>query len=273
VQYNVACTYARLGELDMADQACTRARELEPTNLWGFQATSWVARARGNPAEASRWLEQARKLAPADPWIADQAIDLLLTQGKTQEARALLPQLPGGFFGLAREANIVLVESGAATMRQWLVDHGLSGLAATGAELSELAKLQYVAGDAMAARATLEHAQRVLPMSSADMFDGSQIRHEYSVALFHAGIELKGGGDVAHAHELLAQLDRMLATYEKNGGEHYGLYSLRAASLAMQEKNDEAQAALQLAWQHGWRNTWRARADPYLGKLKIPGGE
>jgi hypothetical protein len=146
----------------------------------------------------------------------------------------------------------------------------LSEAAATGAEISELARLQYIAGDATAARATLEHAQRVLPMSSADMLDGSQIRHDYSVALFHAGIALKGGGDAARAHELLAQLDRMLASYEKNGGKHYGLYSLRAASLAMQGKKQEAQAALQLAWQHGWRSTWRAHADPYLGELEMP---
>jgi hypothetical protein len=103
------------------------------------------------------------------------------------------------------------------------------------------------------------------------MFDGSQIRHDYSAALVHAGIELKGGGDVAHAQALLRQFDQMLARYEGNGGQHYGLYSLRAVSLAMQGKKPEAQAALQAAWKHGWRATWRARADPYLRELKIPG--
>jgi len=262
-----------LGELNEAEAACTRARELESTNLWGPQATSWIARARGDTAEASRWLEQARRLAPSDGWIADQSIDLLLTQGKVKEARALLPQLPGGFFGLAREASVVLVESGPAAMRQWMVDHKLSEVAVTGAELTELARQEYYAGDARAARATLEHSQRVLPLSSADLLDGSQIRFDYSVALGQAGIELQGGGDQARAKDLLTQLDLMLATYEKNGGEHYGLYSLRAASLAMQGKNAEAQAALEKAWQHGWRGTWRARVDPYLGKLKMPGVE
>jgi hypothetical protein len=43
---------------------------------------------------------------------------------------------------------------------------------------------------------------------------------------------------------LLRQLDQMLATYEKNGGQHYGLYYLRAASLAMQGRKTEAEAAL-----------------------------
>jgi len=143
----------------------------------------------------------------------------------------------------------------------------------TGAELTELARLQYLSGDAISARATLAHAQRILPLASADLFDGSQIRHEYSASLFHAGIELQGGGDAKRARQLLAQLDRMLATYEKNGGQHYGLYYLRASSLAMQGKKAEAEAALATAWERGWRSTWRARSDPFLGQLALPGGK
>jgi TolB-like protein/DNA-binding winged helix-turn-helix (wHTH) protein/Flp pilus assembly protein TadD len=261
-----------LNDFDGAETACSRARELDSTNLWGPQTTSWIAGARGNTAEAARWLHEARKLAPTDDWLADQAIDLLLTQGKLSEARALVHELPGReeFFGQAREARVILVESGAAGLKQWLDSSKVAELAVTGAELSELARLQYMAGDAYAARATLSHAQRILPLASADLFDGSQIRHEYSAALFHAGIELKGGGDQARATELLRDLDRMLNAYEKNGGQHHGLYFLRAASLATQGKNAEAQAALAKAWEHGWRATWRARTDPYLGAVTLP---
>ncbi len=173
----------------------------------------------------------------------------------------------------SREANVVLAESGSEGLRKWLATREIARQATTGAELAELARIQYLAGDSSAARATLAHAERILPLSFVDLFDGSQIRHDYSAALFHAGIELTGGGDDGRARQLLAQLDRMLATYEKNGGEHYGLYSLRAASLAMQGKNSEAEAALATAWKRGWRSTWRARADPYLGKLAIPTGK
>jgi TolB-like protein/tetratricopeptide (TPR) repeat protein len=259
-----------LGELDMAQEACTRARELDSANMWGPLTTSWIARARGDTDEALRWMQQARKLAPSDGGIADQIVELLVTRGKFSEARALIPELPGGFFGMAREASVTLVESGPAALRQWLVDHKLADNAVTGAELTELARLQYLAGDAVAARATLTHAERILPLASADLLDGSQIRHDYSAALFHAGIEHKSGGDVARARTLLKQLDQLLDNYERNGGEHYGLYSLRAASLAMQGRNSEAEAALETAWQHGWRSTWRARVDPYLGQVKIP---
>jgi TolB-like protein/DNA-binding winged helix-turn-helix (wHTH) protein/tetratricopeptide (TPR) repeat protein len=263
-----------LGELDHARQACLRARELDRNNMWGPLATSWIARAQGDTDSALRWLEEARKLAPSDEWAADQIIELLVTQKKMNQARALLPDLPGtgGLFALSREATVVLAEKGSAGLRAWMTENDLAGKATTGAELTELARLQYLAGDAIAARATLTHAQRILPLSSADLFDGSQIRHEYSASLFHAGIELQGGGDAARAQEILNQLDQMLATYEKNGGQHYGLYYLRAASLAMQGKKTEAEAALMTAWQRGWRSTWRARGDPFLGQLTLPGG-
>ena len=173
--------------------------------------------------------------------------------------------------GLAREASVITAESGSQGLKTWLQERKVAERAVTGFDLIELARLQYVAGDAVAARATLAHANRILPLSSADVLDGSQIRHDYSAALFRAGVELKGGGDAARATALLRELDQMLATYEKNGGKHFGLYSLRAASLAMQGKKAEAQAALDKAWKRGWRATWRARADPYLKDLVIPG--
>jgi len=259
-----------LDELDDAEAACARARELEPGNLWGPLATSWIARARGDTETALSWINEARKIAPSDGYLSEQLIDLLVTQGRTKEARASLNGAGSDFYPLAREANVVIAERGAAGLRAWLQERKVAETAITGADLTELARLQYVAGDAAAARATLAHAQRIVPLSSADLFDGSQIRHEYSAALFHAGIELQGGGDRIRAMALLRQLDQMLATYEKNGGRHYGLYALRASSLAMQGRKAEAQAALRSEWKHGWRTTWRAHADPYLGELELP---
>ncbi len=260
-----------LADFAEAQSACARARELDTTNLWGPLATSWVARAQDKPDEAIRWLTAARKLAPTDESLVDQSVDLLVSMGRFNEARQLLREFPDGFYALAREANLVTAEGGPAALRTWLSERKVADQAVTGAELVELARLQYVAGDAVTARATLSHARRILPLSSADLFDGGQIRHEYSAALFHAGIELQGGGNAAQAKALLRQLDQMLATYEKNGGRHYGLYSLRAASLAMQGRKDEAEVALQTAWKRGWRTTWRARADPFLRNVEIPG--
>jgi len=260
-----------LGDFREADAACARARQLEPNNFWGPLTTSWIARARGDLDGMSNWLAEARKVAPTDETLVDQTVDVLVTQGRMADARALIQEFPTGFYALAREASVVIAEGGPAALRSWLAERKVADQAIAGAELVELARLQYIAGDAAAARATLAHAHRILPLSSADLFDGGQIRHDYSAALFHAGIELQGGGDTRYGLGLLKQLDRMLTAYEKNGGQHHGLYSLRAASLAMQGKKAEAQVALDQAWKKGWRTTWRARADPYLKELKIPG--
>src|SRR6185436_7146365 len=191
--------------------------------------------------------------------LAEQMLDLLLTQGRIADARALLRSLPkqNTLFAYAREANIVLAEGGAAALKKWRIDNEVAKTAFTSGEFTGLA------------RSTLAHAQRILPMTSADLFDGSQIRHDYSAALFQAGIELKGGGDQAHARQLLQKFDQLLADYEKNGGRHFGAQSLRAASLAMQGKKAEAEAALEQAWKRGWRTTWRARTDPYLSAVKM----
>jgi len=240
--------------------------------MWGPLATSWISRARGDTAEALGWLDQARKLAPADGYLADQGLELLLTLGRIDDARALLRDYPvgDGFFALSREAKIVLVEGGPARLRTWLMEKDVARMAQTGAELTEFARMQYLAGDSIAAHATQVHAQRILPLTFATIFDGSQIRHDYSAALFYAGIELKSGGDAKKAKELLRRHDEMLANYEKNGGRHYGMYSLRAASLAIQGRDAEAKAALQKAWKRGWRATWRARTDPFLGNIEMP---
>ncbi len=261
-----------LGEFVQATQACARARELDTTNIWGPMTTAWIARAQGNTAEAIEWIDAARKMQPHDTYLADQKIELLLDQGKTAEARAVIGELPEdqSFFGVQRESAIVFVEGGSNAIKTWVVERDMAGKAGTGAELAELARLQLMANDPVAARATLAHAERILPLSTADLYDGSQIRFEYSAALMRAGVELKGGGDKSKGLKILADLDRMLDRYENNGGKHFGLYGLRAESLALQGRTREAQAALNTAWKRGWRSSWRARHEPNLAGLEIP---
>jgi len=260
-----------LAEFDEARAACERARNLDPTNLWGPLATAWISRAQGDTLEQLKWVNAAHELAPKDTSVADQKMEILISLGKIDEARAVLNALPAAdtFFSLAREANLVFAAGGADALKAWLAQHDVPPMAQTSADLAELIRMQLMANDTAAARATLAHAHRILPLYGIDLYDGSQIRYEYSVALVHAAIEMNGG-DRDKAMKLLAGLDRMLDTYEKNGGRHYGLYLLRAESLSMQGKKDEATAALQTAWKRGWRATWHARREPYLTGVEIP---
>ncbi len=264
-----------LGDFEAADAACLRGRELEPTHMWGPLATAWIERARGNTNGALKWIDAARSLAPGDPWLADQKIELLLTLRKHDEARAVLRGIPrdGSFLSYAREAAIVYSEGGPEVLKAWMGEHPMRDSAGTGMELAELARMQLLSGDPAGARATLEHAQRLLKQTPQNLYDGSQIRHEYSAALVHARILLRSGGDRAQAFKLLDDFDALLATYEKHGGKHFGLYSLRAESQALRGDKAAAEKSLQAAWDHGWRSTWRTRNDPFLAGIRVPGSK
>lgn len=264
-----------LAEFAQAGEACARARALDSTNLWGPLATAWLARAQGNTAEAIRWIDEARKLAPGDTWLADQKIELLLTLGRIDEARAVLREIPGdgSFFSRSREASVVVASGGPEALAEWMAKTGIARTAVTGAELAELSRLQFAANDPKAARATLAHAQRVLPHTDANLIDGAQIRHGYSGALVLGGIELWGGGSRERALAVFADLERLLTTYEKNGGKHFGVNSIRAEALALLGRKEEASVELQKAWDRGWRANWRAKRDPYFAGVKIPGAD
>jgi TolB-like protein/DNA-binding winged helix-turn-helix (wHTH) protein len=261
-----------LGDYEEAGAACKRARDLDHTNMWGPLATSWIERAQGRTGEALRWIDAARKLEPVDTWLADQKIELLLTGRRFDEALAVARSLPrdGSFMELAREAGIVFAAGGPEKLAEWMAQNPMRERAGTGVDLAELARLQRLAGDAPAALETLRHAERSLPHSNANLIDGSQIRHDFSGALDHVRIHLRAGGDRQRAMELLDDFDRLLDTYEKNGGGHYGLYRLRAESLAIRGEKERAAAALRTAWERGWRATWRAERDAYFAGVDIP---
>ncbi|MEJ0085768.1 MAG: winged helix-turn-helix domain-containing protein [Pseudomonadota bacterium] len=275
----LAHVYRCMGLVELANYAeasaaCARARGLEPTHYWGPLATSWISRAQGETQEALKWVDAAHELAPSDWQVADQKVDLLLTLGKIDEARQVLEDMPedASFAALSRQAQLVFAAGGAGELKAWLAQRDAAALAQTSADLAELARMQLMANDAAAARATLAHAQRILPLYGADLYDGSQIRYEYSVALIHAAIELNGGGNRDAALKLLAGLERMLDTYEKNGGRHFGSPLLRAESLSLQGRKTEAAAALEAAWKRGWRATWHASREPYLAGVEMPEG-
>ena len=264
-----------LGEFAEADAACARARELDPTNMWGPLTTAWICARAGQHRRSHRSGSTRRaSCSRTTPTSPNRRSSCCSTQGKTAEARAVMRELPAddSFFGVARES--------ADRLRggRQRGDQGLAGRArtwparpATGAELAELARLQLMAATQSAARATLAHAERILPLSTADMFDGSQIRFEYSAALMRAGIELKGGGDKAKATEDPDRVSTACSTRTKKTAASTSVCTRCAPNRSRcRARPREAQAALNTAWKKGWRATWRVRSDPSMAGLEIP---
>ena len=216
-------------------------------------------------AEVDRRGAQARARTT---YLAGQKIELLLTLGQGRRGARGGRELPAGdsFFGAAREGGDRLRGRAAAEgLKAWLAERGhASARAATGAELAELARLQFIAGEpgrgARHARACRAHPAAV---------ERGHVRRQPDPLRIFGGADARrhrarGGGDKAKAMQILAKLDRMLDTYEKNGGTHFGVYALRAESLALQGKTREAQAALKTAWKRGWRAPGVRAREPYL---------
>ena len=201
-----------LGELDEAEAACARARELEPTNLWGPLATSWIARAQGDTARAP-FAGSSRHASSRQPmtWLADQTVDLLVTQGTHEEARALMRELPGGRLFRAWRARPAWCwrESGAAALQAWLLEHEVADKAAHRRRAQSNSRACSTSPAMQPRRAprwrTRSASCRCHPptCSTAARFVTTTLSRCST-----RGIELKGGGDTAHAMTMLQQLDQ-----------------------------------------------------------------
>jgi arylsulfatase A-like enzyme/tetratricopeptide (TPR) repeat protein len=87
--YGLGVARLRLRRLDAAAEALERAAALEPKNAKSYLRLSEVEEARGNLDAAEAWLHRAIGIAP-DPLLQDRLAELLLRDGRTEEAREIL---------------------------------------------------------------------------------------------------------------------------------------------------------------------------------------
>jgi DNA-binding winged helix-turn-helix (wHTH) protein/TolB-like protein/tetratricopeptide (TPR) repeat protein len=257
-----------LGQFAEAERACARARDLDATNYWPSFVTSWVELGRGDLFEALRWSQVASKLGPNQGTIAFNSIDLMLALRLVSEARAVARTIVTPDEARVRlyQASIELAEHGPAGLRAYLRESGTAALTDSSIA-NEAVRLYQIAGELEKARAALESMRSTAAFADRELFDPTQIRASHSPGLVCASL-LLAQGEREEGLKLLDKLDEMLDRAEKNGVAHFGLDSLRAESLALRGKPDEAMRSLRRAVTRGWRAAWRAETEPYLASLR-----
>jgi tetratricopeptide (TPR) repeat protein len=231
-------------------------------------ATSWLEFGKGDLAAALKWINRAAEIAPEEPSVLDQRVEILLTLQRYDAAREAVAHLPESAEPTRSilQASIAAMQGDKATL-ETLID-GIARRAGLSAdELLALARLQLNAGRIAAAKESLDQALRSSGYQPAELVDPSYVKNGYSAAVIVAGVELAAGNRDA-ALRVLKPLDAMLDKMEKDGGACSGLYSLRAESLALRGEADLAMAALQRAHEQGWRLSQSARTERYLLSLQ-----
>jgi tetratricopeptide (TPR) repeat protein len=257
-----------LGHFAEAELACQRARALSSKDYWPSYVTSWLEVSRGNLFDALQWSQVASDLAPNDGALAFNRIDLMLALRLVSEARVVAQSVVTSDEAQVRlyQASLELAEHGPAGLRAYLQESGTAALSGSSVA-NEAVRLYQIAGEPEKARAALELMRSTPAYEDSELFVPRQVRAGHSPGLVCASL-LLAQGEREEGLKLLDKLDAMLSRLEANGMAHHGIDSLRAESLALRGKPDEAMRSLRRAVSRGWRASWRAEIDPFLAPLR-----
>jgi TolB-like protein/Tfp pilus assembly protein PilF len=268
-QYRHCLNLQDLAEFASAEEACKRARALDPENLWGPLATAYLDIVRGHFADSLSWLERALKLSPETLQILDQRIWLLLEMGLYDEADRTLARLPESANPQRAflRADIAIARQDRVKLASALEDLARSSDTFRMESWLKLARLQSISGDPVAAKASLDRGRQASDWQAAyqTMTDFFCLGESNAISI--AFIELSAGNKTAAIAQLNA-LDATLDTFEQDGGGCAGLYSLRARSQALRGDNEAAMANLRKAHTKGRRDARTSLREPYLQSLR-----
>jgi transcriptional activator of cad operon len=263
---------ADMARYDEADAACAHARSLAPAASWGYVANSWLDESRGRIDEALKWNAMALKASPDEFELYDDRANLLLSLGLPAQAREVLERARAVRAGgddeaiAVRLAHVSYYEQGASAARA-LLQSGRFDSSSRSDTLLRAARLHMLLGDALAAKELLQKAPTAVDWSRAALDDPWYLREGESYGLVLALAQINTG-DRPAGEQQLATLLRTVDKLKQAGVERYGVYTLRAAVLALRGDSNGAMVALGRAAELGWRGALQAESDPALSSLQ-----
>jgi TolB-like protein/DNA-binding winged helix-turn-helix (wHTH) protein/tetratricopeptide (TPR) repeat protein len=263
-----------LARYEEAENACERARVLQPAVASNADGLAWLAESRGRVDEALRWNEASLKAEPDDDFnLYWTRADLFLSVGLPVSARAAV-ELGRHATKNEDDAKVALVrvvylEGGAEALRSYVssahLDQSQHAIA-----LFEAAYARLVSGDALAAKELIARAvvapDRDTGFAESPFYArgarimGTSYRLDLAVADLALGDRLSAQREL---ESVLAMLNRMIAA----GVERHGTYELRAKVYALEGRGEDAMRDLSKAAKLGWRRAWWATHEPYFASL------
>jgi len=266
-----SCTaLADMARYTEATRACERARALTPEGATSAEDSAWLESSRGNIDNA---LEQNAESIRGDPgnfdlyWIrANLFLNLGLAARAREAVDAGRTATHNDDDANAVLASVVYQQGGPEALRRHLIFSRLE--ASTHAvALLEAAYARLLLGEPAAVKALIARAHqapdRVPGLAELPWYArfGTSAPLDLAVAELALG-ERKSAQD--RLETVQAMLNRMIGA----GVERNAVYDLRARTLALLGKPDEAMRDLTRAAALGWRRVWWAQHEPYLASLR-----
>jgi transcriptional activator of cad operon len=258
-----------------AENACTRARILQPGIASPDNQLAWLAESRGQIDAALRWNAISLKASSGDDfdlyWTRSA---FFLSVGLAASARSAV-EVGRSATHDDDNANVALVrvvycEGGADALRSYLESSHLEQ-STHAIALFEAAYARMLLGDAAATKALIARAlvaRDRIPGFAEDPWYARGVDPEGTLYRINLAVAELAHGDRPSAqrelNSVLAMLDQMIAA----GVERHATYELRAKVYALEGRGDDAMRDLGTAARLGWRRTWWAMHEPYFASLQ-----
>jgi TolB-like protein/Tfp pilus assembly protein PilF len=222
------------GDLVQGWTLARQAYDLDPDNPQAIQMLSKAWLELGNTERAEELLQEAMLIAGDNMELKGQYFQLLLLDGRLEEAEATVKDIYGTDVD-------VLPENFQRYYHQ------------------QMGLIRMVARDLPAALSEFEQA---INPDEDIAFKGDQLFNLTAAAFLHDVV-----GDPERARERLAQAERALNRARVNGVDSPDIYYTASVIDVLHEDYEGAVEALQAAYERGWRQTWILDIDGRLEPL------